>query len=547
MLRQSNIDKWVALYVRLSRDDENEGDSNSISHQIEILINYCKAHGISNYKIYKDDGYSGTNFNRPGFIEMISDIESGLVSMVIVKDMSRFGRNYLEVGMYTEIRFPEMGVRFVAVHDNVDSSNDDNDFTPFRNIINEWYAKDTSKKIRAVMKNKGNSGERLTFRAIYGYKKSDDGKQWLVDEEAAEVVYDIGLYIKEGYGPLQIAKKLEARQIPTPTEYFASKGVGCPSKLPAISCHWNDNTVAHIMDHWLEYSGHTVNFRTQKLSYKSKKTIYNSPDKWVVFRNTHEAIWTEDIVEAVQAARGNRRRITKMGEMGLFSGLAFCADCGAKLYHCRTTSWTREQECYSCATYRSRKGCSAHYIRAVVLEELVLQNIQRVLAYVQDDEAEFVKLVQRNESYASSVNLDKAKKALQKNEVRIAELDTIIKRLYEDNILGKISDERFAKMSAEYEREQTSIEKEVLELRETISASESKVVDIERFLKTVRRYTAPSELTPMLVRELVDKIIVHAPDKSSGHRVQRIDIHYKFIGEIELSPEYSKYIKKTTA
>ena len=547
MLRQSNIEKWVALYVRLSRDDENEGDSNSISHQIEILINYCKAHGISNYKIYKDDGYSGTSFNRPGFIEMISDIESGLVSMVIVKDMSRFGRNYLEVGMYTEIRFPEMGVRFVAVHDNVDSSNDDNDFTPFRNIINEWYAKDTSKKIRAVMKNKGNSGERLTFRAIYGYKKSDDGKQWLVDEEAAEVVYDIGLYIKEGYGPLQIAKKLEARQIPTPTEYFASKGVGCPSKLPAISCHWNDNTVTHIMDHWLEYSGHTVNFRTQKLSYKSKKTIYNSPDKWVIFKNTHEAIWTEDIVEAVQAARGNRRRITKMGEMGLFSGLAFCADCGAKLYHCRTTSWTREQECYSCATYRSRKGCSAHYIRAVVLEELVLQNIQRVLAYVQDDEAEFVKLVQRNESYANSVNVDKAKKALQKNEVRIAELDTIIKRLYEDNILGKISDERFAKMSAEYEREQTSLEKEVSGLRETISASESKVVDIERFLKTVRKYTAPSELTPMLVRELVDKIIVHAPDKSSGHRVQRIDIHYKFIGEIELSPEYSKYIKKTTA
>ena len=306
-------------------------------------------------------------------------------------------------------------------------------------------------------------------------------------------------------------------------------------------------TVAHIMDHWLEYSGHTVNFRTQKLSYKSKKTIYNSQDKWVIFKNTHEAIWTEDIVEAVQAARGNRRRITKMGEMGLFSGLAFCADCGAKLYHCRTASWTREQECYSCATYRSRKGCSAHYIRAVVLEELVLQNIQRVLAYVQDDETEFVKLVQRNESYASSVSVDKAKKALQKNEVRIAELDTIIKRLYEDNILGKISDERFAKMSTEYEQEQARLEKESLELRETISASESRVVDVERFLKTVRKYTAPAELTPILVRELVDKIIVHAPDKSSGHRVQRIDIHYKFIGEIELSPEYSKYIKKTTA
>jgi len=547
MLRQPNNEKWAALYVRLSRDDENEGDSNSIAHQIEILINYCKANGISSYRIYKDDGFSGTNFKRPGFIEMIADVESGLVSTVIVKDMSRFGRNYLEVGMYTEIRFPEMGVRFIAVHDNVDSSNDDNDFTPFRNIINEWYAKDTSKKIRAVMKNKGNSGERLTTSAIYGYRKSEDGKQWLIDYEAADVVYDIGMYIKEGYGPLQIAKKLEARQIPTPAEYFASKGISIPSKLPVMPCHWSESTVSNIMDHWLEYSGHTVNFRTQKLSYKSKKTVYNPPDKWVIFRDTHEAIWPEDMAEAVQDARGNRRRITKMGEMGLFSGLVFCADCGAKLYHCRTSTMTHAQECYSCATYRSRKGCSAHYIRAVVLEELVLQNIQRVLAYIQEDESAFVKLVQRNESYASSVNVDKAKKALQKNEVRIAELDTIIKRLYEDNILGKISDERFAKMSAEYEREQTSLEKEVLELRETISASDNKTVDIDRFLKTVRKYTAPSELTPMLVRELVDKIIVHAPDKSSGHRVQRIDIHYKFIGEIELSPEYSKYIKRTTA
>ena len=322
------VDRWIVVFsyfsisgrtssppalaggVVLSQKNILDKSRARIPCQIEILINYCKANGISSYRIYKDDGFSGTNFQRPGFIEMIADVESGLVSTVIVKDMSRFGRNYLEVGMYTEIRFPEMGVRFIAVHDNVDSSNDDNDFTPFRNIINEWYAKDTSKKIRAVMKNKGNSGERLTTSTIYGYRKSEDGKQWLIDYEAADVVYDIGMYIKEGYGPLQIAKKLEARQIPTPAEYFASKGISIPSKIPVMPCHWSESTVSNIMDHWLEYSGHAVNFRTQKLSYKSKKTVYNPPDKWVIFRDTHEAIWPEDMAEAVQDVRDAARTIS---------------------------------------------------------------------------------------------------------------------------------------------------------------------------------------------------------------------------------------------
>ena len=289
------MEKWAALYVRLSRDDDNEGDSNSIAHQIEILSKYARDHGIANFKIYKDDGYSGTNFNRPGFQEMLADIEAGRVNMVIVKDMSRFGRNYLEVGMYTEIRFPELDVRFIAINDSVDSNSAiDNDFTPFRNIINEWYAKDTNKKVRAYMLAKGQSGKSLNALPIYGYKYADDGsKQWVIDPDAAEVVYQIGMDVLNGYGPNQIATRLERAKILAPNAYFASKGMSYHGKDAVDSYHWSSATVARMMDHYLEYSGHTVNFRTHRKSYKIKKKVNNPPEQWMVFENTHEAIWTE--------------------------------------------------------------------------------------------------------------------------------------------------------------------------------------------------------------------------------------------------------------
>lgn len=543
---QTLIEKWVALYVRLSRDDENEGDSNSIAHQIEILTKYARDHGITNYKIYKDDGYSGTSFKRPGFQEMLRDIEAGLISMVVVKDMSRFGRNYLEVGLYTEIRFPEMGVRFIAVNDGVDSEDQSsNDFTPFRNIINEWYAKDTSKKIRAVFRNKGMSGQRLSTNAPYGYIKGENG-HLLIDEETAPVVELIFQLCVEGNGTGKIARILKERRIPTPGTIEFQRTGRTRHYHPDDPCRWDPKTIAHILEQDA-YLGRTTNFKTSMLSYKSKKSIINSPDKWAVFENTHKAIIDKDTWDIVQKARTQRRRPTKMGEMGLFSGLVYCADCGARLYHCRATSWTRDQECYTCANYRNRNQCSAHYIRAVVLERLVLQNLQRVVAYAQEDEAEFVRRVMENKTAVQRAEQEQAKRTLEKQERRINELDAIIQRLYEDHVMGKLNAERFTKLSVSYEKEQADLRQSVENLRTIVNAVETQAINIQSFLKIVKKYTEPTELTPALLREFVEKVIVHAPDKSSGHRVQRIDVHYTFIGEIDLSPEYSKYEKVTTA
>ena len=315
-------EELTALYCRLSRDDELQGDSNSIVNQKKILEKYAREHGYSNFKFYVDDGISGTTFNRPGFQQMIADIEAGLVKRVIIKDMSRFGRDYLQVGMYTEIMFPEHDIHFIAVNDGVDSTQGDNEFTPFRNIINEWYAKDTSKKIRAVMKVKGNAGEHLTVLPPYGYiKSSDDKKQWVKDEEAAQVVYEIGLYIMDGLGPSQIARKLTERKILTPAAYYASKGRTTNVTKKGSPYAWDSSTIADIMDRWREYLGHTVNFKTRKKSYKSKKTLLNPESEWKIFENTHEAIWTEAIADAARLARQTRRRPTKMGEMGMFSGM----------------------------------------------------------------------------------------------------------------------------------------------------------------------------------------------------------------------------------
>ncbi len=548
MNRQYNNqgEKWTALYVRLSRDDENEGDSNSIQHQIEILTKYCKDHAISRYQIYKDDGFSGTNFKRPGFLDMIGDIEAGLVNMVIVKDMSRFGRNYLEVGLYTEIRFPEMGVRFIAVNDGVDSDDQmGNDFTPFRNIINEWYAKDTSKKIRAVFRNKGMSGQRLAVNAPYGYIKGEDG-HLLVDEETAPVVELIFQLCVEGNGPGKIARMLKEREIPTPGTITFQRTGQTSRYFPDDPCRWNPATVLSILGQDA-YLGRTTNFKTTKLSYKSKKTVINSPDKWAVFEGTHEAIIDKETWEIVQKSREHRRRPTKMGEMGLFSGLAYCADCGAKLYHHRSITLTKEQESYICSNYQSRKKCTAHYIRAVVLEQLVLQNLQRVVAYAQEDENEFVRRVMENKTAVQRAEQEQAKRKLEKQERRISELDRIIQQLYEDRVSGALSAERFAKLSKGYEKEQEDLKQSAKELQAIVNTIETQAVNVQSFLKIVRKYTAPSELTPALLREFVEKIVVHAPDKSSGHRTQRIDVHYNFIGEIDFSPEYSQVSRQTTA
>ena len=530
----------TALYCRLSRDDELQGDSNSIINQKKILQKYALDHGWKNIRFYIDDGISGTTFNRPGFQEMIADIEAGIVKRVIIKDMSRLGRDYLQVGMYTEIMFPEHDVHFIAVNDGVDSKQGDNEFTPFRNIINEWYAKDTSKKIRAVMKVKGNAGEHLTTNAPYGYMKDPaNPKQWVRDNDAANVVYDIGLYVMDGYGPSQIARLLKQRKILTPAAYYESKGINCNVKPQDDPYGWNASTVAHILDRWREYLGHTVNFKTTKKSYKSKKKIQNPESEWVIFENTHEPIWTESIADAVRLARQTRRRPTKMGEMGMFSGMMFCADCGSIMYQCRATGFRREQEYYLCAGYRkSRDICgSTHSIRTVILEELILQNLCKVVSYAREQEDQFVKMVMDMDEKERSKGLAKKKKLLTDAEKRISELDRIFKHLYEDNITGKLTDERFKKLSADYEAKQAALQTQANSLREEIQEEESKCANVERFLSIVRKYTEIPELTPHILHEFVEKIVVHAATDphSKTNRKQEVDIYYKGIGILEMS------------
>ena len=542
----------TALYCRLSRDDELQGDSNSIINQKKILQKYALDHGWKNIRFYIDDGISGTTFNRPRFQEMIADIEAGIVKRVIIKDMSRLGRDYLQVGMYTEIMFPEHDVHFIAVNDGVDSKQGDNEFTPFRNIINEWYAKDTSKKIRAVMKVKGNAGEHLTTNAPYGYMKDPaNPKQWVRDNDAANVVYDIGLYVMDGYGPSQIARLLKQRKILTPAAYYESKGINCNVKPQDDPYGWNASTVAHILDRWREYLGHTVNFKTTKKSYKSKKKIQNPESEWVIFENTHEPIWTESIADAVRLARQTRRRPTKMGEMGMFSGMMFCADCGSIMYQCRATGFRREQEYYLCAGYRkSRDICgSTHSILTVILEELILQNLCKVVSYAREQEDQFVKMVMDMDEKERSKGLAKKKKLLTDAEKRISELDRIFKHLYEDNITGKLTDERFKKLSADYEAEQAALQTQANSLREEIQEEESKCANVERFLSIVRKYTEIPELTPHILHEFVEKIVVHAATDphSKTNRKQEVDIYYKGIGILEMSKVFDIRQNEETA
>ena len=535
-----SAEELTALYCRLSRDDELQGDSNSIINQKKILQKYALEHGYTNFRFYIDDGISGTTFNRPGFQEMIADVEAGIVKRVIIKDMSRFGRDYLQVGMYTEIMFPEHDVHFIAVNDGVDSTKGDNEFTPFRNIINEWYAKDTSKKIRAVMRVKGNAGEYLATNAPYGYMKDPaDKKKWLRDEDAAQVVYEIGLYVMEGYGPQQIARKLKERKILTPAAYYESKGVNCNVKKQGDPYAWDNTTIAHIMDNWRVYLGHTVNFKTTKKSYKSKKKIHNPESEWVIFENTHEPIWTEAIADAVKLARQTRRRPTKMGEMGMFSGMMFCADCGAVLYQCRATGFRKDQEYYLCSGYRKGKHVcpTPHSIRTVILEELVLHNLREIVSFARVHEDRFVQMVMDTDMKQRNKDLAKKKKLLADAEKRIVELDNIIKRLYEDNITGKLTDERFRKLSLDYENEQRDLNGQAVLLREEIEAAESKSADVSRFLSIVKQYTEIPELTPFILHEFVEKIVIHnATDPHSRtNRRQEVDIYYKGIGILEMS------------
>ena len=538
----SEADKITALYCRLSRDDELAGDSNSIVNQKAILKKYADDNGFRNTSFFVDDGFSGTNFERPDFQRMMSEMDEGRIGTIIVKDMSRLGRDYLKVGYYTEVAFPNADVRFIAINNGVDSANQqDSDFTPFLNIINEWYAKDTSKKIRAVFKSKGQSGKPLCTNPPYGYVKSAEDKlKWVVDEEAAEVIKDIFKMCMMGLGPTQIARKLEQRCVEVPTVHLNRMGINTPARQPENPYAWQSRTVADILAK-MEYLGHTVNFKTYKKSYKSKVKVWNNPEDWEVFENTHEAIIDEATWDVVQKIREGKRRPSRMGEMGALSGMMYCADCGAKLYQVRANGWTHDKEYFVCATYRKKKGlCSSHQIRNVVIEELVMDDLKRVIAFASEHEREFIELVQRDSEKKHAADMRLAQKEYEQGQSRIAALDKIMQRLYEDHVMEKISEERFSRMSTDYEAEQKALTERATVLKTMLDATKEQMLNIDRFLTRVKAYTDFTELDGEIIREFIEKIIVYKAERVSGVRTQRIQIIYNCIGAVDISKTHEK-------
>ena len=538
MLRQTTQNLITALYPRLSHEDELQGESNSISNQKRILETYAKQNGFTNLCWYTDDGYSGANFQRPGFQAMLADIEAGKVGTVIVKDMSRLGRNYLQVGMYTEMLFPQKGVRFIAINDGVDSAMGDNDFTPLRNLFNEWMVRDTSKKIKAVKKAKGMSGKPVTSKPVYGYLMDED-ENFIIDEEAAPVVKQIYQLCLAGNGPTKIARMLTEQQIPTPGTLEYRRTGSTRRYHPGYECKWATNTVVHLLEN-REYTGCLVNFKTEKPSYKLKHSIENPPEKQAVFENHHEPIIDRETWERVQELRKQRKRPNRYDEVGLFSGILFCADCGSVMYQQRYQTDKRKQDCYICGSYKKRTAdCTAHFIRTDLLTAGVLSNLRKVTSYAAKHEARFMKLlIEQNEDGDRRRNAAK-KKELETAEKRISELSAIFKRLYEDSVTGRISDERFTELSADYEAEQKELKERAARLREELSKAQEATANAEKFMNVVRRHTTIEELTPTLLREFVEKIVVHESVALDGKRRgklrrQEIEIYYSFVGKVEL-------------
>ena len=538
MLRQTTQQLITALYPRLSHEDELQGESNSISNQKRILETYAKQNGFSNLRWYTDDGYSGANFQRPGFQAMLADIEAGKVGTVIVKDMSRLGRNYLQVGMYTEMIFPQKNVRFIAINDGVDSAQGENDFAPLRNIFNEWLVRDTSKKIKAVKRSKGMSGKPIISKPVYGYLMDED-ENFIIDEEAAPVVRQIYSLCLAGNGPTKIARMLTEQQIPTPGTLEYRRTGSTRRYHPGYECKWATNTVVHLLEN-REYTGCLVNFKTEKPSYKLKHSIENPPEKQAVFENHHEPIIDRETWERVQELRKQRKRPNRYDEVGLFSGILFCADCGSVMYQQRYQTDKRKQDCYICGSYKKRTAdCTAHFIRTDLLTAGVLSNLRKVTSYAAKHEARFMKLlIEQNEDGDRRRNAAK-KKELEAAEKRIAELSAIFKRLYEDSVTGRISDERFTELSADYEAEQKELKERAARLREELSKAQEATANAEKFMNVVRRHTTIEELTPTLLREFVEKIVVHESVALDGKRRgklrrQEIEIYYSFVGKVEL-------------
>ncbi|MBS6763618.1 MAG: recombinase family protein [Clostridium sp.] len=524
----------TALYARLSQEDTLDGDSNSIVNQKAVLSKYAADNGFTNPVFFIDDGVSGVTFDRPNFNRMIAEIEAGNVGTVIVKDMSRLGRDYLKVGYYTEIFFVERDVRYIAINDGVDSAKGDNDFTPFRNLFNDFYAKDTSKKVRAIKKAQGMAGEHLT-KPPYGYKVDPaDKKKWIVDEEAAAVVKRIFNLCIAGKGPMQIAKILKTDKILTTKAYYAKqKG----KLLPDNPYNWNENSIVGILER-MDYCGHTVNFKSYSKSHKLKKRIPTTKEQQAIFCNTHEAIVEEAVFERVQELRANKRRPTKAERQGLFSGLVYCADCGSKLHFATCKSFNGSQDHYRCAKYKSNTGsCTAHFIREETLKAIVRQRIFDVTARFIENIMDFREMVYQQQFAEAEKDMKRKMREVEQARKRIAELDRIFKRIYEDDINGTISHERFLKLSAEYEAEQKELTEKVKTEQQEVDTYEQSKMDFDSFATIIRKYVGITELTPTIVNEFIKKIVVHAPEKINGKRFQKVDIVFNFVGEIHLPDE----------
>ena len=532
-------DKITALYCRLSQEDDRAGESLSIENQKAMLLQYAREHHFPNPMFFVDDGVSGVTYDRPGFQAMLAEIEAGRVAVAITKDLSRLGRNSALTGLYTNFTFPQNGVRFIAINDNydtIDPNRVDNDFAGIKNWFNEFYARDTSRKIRAVQKAKGERGVPLTTNVPYGYVKDPENpRRWVVDPVAADVVKRIFNLCMEGRGPMQIANQLKSDKVLTPTAYRALQGIKTPNKKPEDPYDWHSSTVVAILER-REYTGCTVNFKTYTNSIWDKKQRDNPLEKQAIFPNTHEAIIEEAVFEKVQQVRQQRHRKTRTGRSSIFSGLVYCADCGEKLYYGATNNYRPEGAFFDCSLHWKHKDkCGTHYIRETVLSRLVLKHIQAVTGYILRHEAHFRTVMEEQLRLESGEQIRIRRKRLERNENRIAELKRLFIRIYEDNASGRLSDERFDMLSLTYDAEQKQLEAECITLRQEIEVQERQNENIEKFIQMAHKYVGIDELDGYALRELVSAIYVDAPDKSSGKRVQHIHIKYDGLGFIPLN------------
>ena len=545
--KAENKVKITALYCRLSveerkdkRKKKQEDESNSISNQKQILLEYAKQHGYLHTEFFVDDGVSGTTFDRPDFQRMQRMVENGEVGTIIVKDLSRFGRESIEMGRLTQVVYPSLGVTFISIQENVNTSTGTGlETMPFHNIFNEWYAEQTSKKIKAVWKAKADNGERVSAAVPFGYMKSpEDSKQWIIEEPAAKIVRYIFELCIAGLGPMQIARRLEDEKVVCPTEYYYSIGRKTSNKRPANPYKWDQATVVHILEN-RQYTGCTVNFKTTYVSFKVKKTVHIPEEEWQIIPNTQEAIIDEDTFERVAELRRSRRRNTATGKTSIFAGLLYCADCGSKLYFAAAKSIKEHQEFYRCSQYKENRGaCSIHYIRDVVLKEMVLEAIQKVAKYVAEYEPVFLYLFAKKNTLGRETTIRTMKTKIEKSKQRIKELDMLIERIYEDNVLGKISDDRFYRMSANYEKEQKELLAAVEHDEQKVREAEQEKINLNVFLTAIRECTDLKELTPTIVNTLIKRIDVHNSTKDEhGHKHVPIDIYFTAVGIINIPTE----------